>query len=176
MKIYTKQGDAGVTQVYTRDVRKVAKDDVILDAYGSLDELNAQLGLLASQLRTDHALASVTTLLTDVQRDLFTIGFAISDSSQLANERVVVLENGIDSMQQDLPPQTQFILPGGSQAAAHAHVCRTVCRRAERALVRLHHEQEVASEALQYLNRLSDYLFVLARWCNLRLGITDINV
>ncbi|WP_100641699.1 cob(I)yrinic acid a,c-diamide adenosyltransferase [Alteromonas facilis] len=177
MKIYTKQGDGGTTQIYTKDTLRVRKDDAILEAYGTLDELNAHIGLLSCYLGTDNvALASYVQELQHIQRDLFTIGFAISDSSTLESERVTMLEDAIDKMQQSLPAQTHFILPGGTQSAAQAHVCRTVCRRAERVLVHLHTEHDVAPNAQQYLNRLSDYLFVMARLCNHANGVSDIPV
>lgn len=165
MKIYTKTGDAGHTQIYAGEVVRLAKSADVLECYGTLDELNAQLGLLISQL-TAHQQPQFTSLLTEVQRQLFQIGFAISATTTLQDEDVHALENAIDNMQTRLPAQTHFILPGGHILASQAHVCRTVARRAERRMVALLEEYPVPDRCLQYLNRLSDYLFVLARSLN----------
>ncbi|MDM7861103.1 cob(I)yrinic acid a,c-diamide adenosyltransferase [Alteromonas sp. ASW11-36] len=174
MKIYTKTGDQGETQVYLTDTLRKRKDDLLLEAYGTLDELNAHVGVLISHVNnTDKALIEQLTL---VQRDLFQLGFAISASSTLDETRIVALENAIDAMQKSVPAQTAFILPGGTLQAAQAHVCRTVCRRAERVLVSLAEQHELAPVAQAYINRLSDYFFVLARYFNYHAEVSDIEV
>lgn len=174
MKIYTKTGDQGETQVYLKDTLRKRKDDLLLESYGTLDELNAQVGVLICHLdNTDTVLAEQ---LTQVQRDLFQLGFAISASSTLTENRLTELEDAIDNMQQRIPPQTAFILPGGTLVSAQAHVCRTVCRRAERVLVALALQHDIAPVAQSYINRLSDYFFVVARLCNFNAEIADIEV
>ncbi|MCC2615879.1 cob(I)yrinic acid a,c-diamide adenosyltransferase [Aestuariibacter halophilus] len=173
MSIYTRQGDSGKTRIYAKDTRVVNKDDDVLECYGSLDELNAQIGLLLSLW--DHAVADqdARRLLEDAQRHLFAIGFGISDQATVPDNAVVALEQHIDKLTEALPAQRQFILPGGTVMASHCHVCRTVARRAERRLVALMAHYDVAPTSLHYLNRLSDYLFVLARFANHCAGIAD---
>jgi cob(I)alamin adenosyltransferase len=111
-----------------------------------------------------------------IQKTLFSIGFAISDKPQIDDNATQLLEEAIDKLQQKLPPQTKFILPGGSQLAAQAHICRTVTRRAERTIVSVAQQQNVPDICIQYLNRLSDYFFVAARALNVRAQISDIEV
>jgi cob(I)alamin adenosyltransferase len=172
MKIYTKGGDKGKTQVYLADIKRVSKDDKILACYGDLDELNSHIGMLAAHLETltenkhrKDVLLSTAELL-NIQKDIFSIGFAISDKPQFGSERIDFLETKIDTLQASLAPQTHFILPGGSIAAAQAHISRTVARRAERALVSLAKDNQVPEVCLAYINRLSDFLFVSARYLN----------
>lgn len=177
MKIYTKHGDSGETQVYAKQAIRLSKDDLIIHTYGELDELNANVGLLISLL--DEAAAEFSILQNQcqiIQQDIFQIGFAISDSSKLTSENVAKLEQYIDIMQSELPPQTRFILPGGSKEASQAHICRTICRRAERSMVALSKQQTIEAVAQTYINRLSDYLFVVARSVNAKLSVTDIFV
>jgi cob(I)alamin adenosyltransferase len=176
MKIYTKGGDQGHTQIYVDRVQRLPKSDAVLDCYGTLDELNAHLGLLTSYLSQYQAQPTLNGDLVDVQRNLFQIGFAISASTSLSGQDVEKLEQLIDDIQANLSPQTHFILPGGSLCAAQAHVCRTVARRAERQLVKLLSEHPVPEVCLQYLNRLSDYLFVVARRLNQQAGVTETKV
>jgi len=177
MKIYTKAGDTGNTQVYLSDIKRVSKDDIILTCYGDLDELNSHIGLLAAMFSNASIKPNADFLsvefLQSIQQDLFKIGFAISDKPQLDEYRVALLENKIDNLQASLPPQTQFILPGGSSLASQAHICRAVARRAERSLVSLSKQADVPSVCLQYINRLSDLLFASARWCNAELNTSD---
>ena len=177
MKIYTKTGDKGTTAVYTSTMQRYNKDHDILECYGTLDELNAYLGLIVSQLDTANDWqASVLSRLQACQQQLFAIGFAVSDSDKLSADSVTALEDDIDKIQSSLAPQTSFILPGGSQLAAHLHVARTIARRAERTLVRLANQQSLNPTALAFINRLSDFLFVLARAANADAGIEDIPV
>lgn len=172
MKIYTKGGDRGTTQVYVDKTLRLSKADPLLECYGTLDELNAHLGRLASMLDVD-ATADERQAITGVQRKLFEIGFVISAHGKIVDEDIQQLEQQIDAWQQALPPQRHFILPGGAAEAAQAHVCRTVARRAERSMVALGHEHEVPAPCLIYLNRLSDWLFVLARRLNQLAGVDD---
>jgi cob(I)alamin adenosyltransferase len=171
VKIYTRTGDQGLTSLLSGG--RVAKDDARVEAYGCLDELSSLLGLL----RTEPLPAGTDQRLELIQRALLDIGAALADREQRHRHDPGAwssepLEQWIDEMDQELPPLRAFILPGGSRAAAVAHLARTVCRRAER------RTQTVAGLAggvpegvLPYLNRLSDAFFTLARWINLRLGI-----
>lgn len=170
MKIYTRGGDKGHTHVYMNKPIKVAKDDAVIEVYGVLDELNAQLGFLAAQLELKgHRIDNIQR----IQRGLFESGYALSASSKLAQGDVQWLESDIDEMTSQLPAQTAFILPGGNVLASQAHICRTVCRRAERTLVALGHEQDISETVLAFVNRLSDWLFVFARWQNHSDGRAD---
>jgi cob(I)alamin adenosyltransferase len=161
MKIYTKSGDKGETQIYAGEMVRLAKSADVVECYGTLDELNAHLGLLRSLGISEHAESVI-----QIQQAIFQIGFAISAETKLQPQDLTFLEQQIDKMQAVLPPQTSFILPGGCHAGAQAHVCRTVARRAERRLVALINEYPVPDICIQYINRLSDYLFVLARNLN----------
>lgn len=180
MKIYTKTGDKGTTQVYTSEVLRLDKNDAILECYGSIDELNSHIGLLSAlmgNIDTDDNESSLSaTFMFDIQKTLFSIGFAISDKPQIDENATQVLEDAIDKLQQELPAQTKFILPGGNQLAAQAHICRTVARRAERTIVSVSQQRNVPAICIQYLNRLSDYFFVAARAFNSRAQIADIEV
>lgn len=191
MKIYTKTGDCGTTGLFAGP--RVAKDHPRIEAYGAVDELSASLGVAISALQqiADTALAAavssadLTALaarLGDVQHDLFAIGAELATPEPnkhgmclLSSERIEQLEQWIDQMDQVLPPLENFILPGGCQAAAVLQLGRTVCRRAERQVVQLSHGLDVhdCSLIVTYLNRLSDLLFVLARYVNFLLGIAE---
>jgi cob(I)alamin adenosyltransferase len=175
VKIYTKQGDKGTTAVYTSSVIRLDKDDILLDCYGTLDELNSYVGLSASSLLHPE-LEEQKNYLLNVQKQLFAIGFALSDTDTLEAISLSKLEENIDDLQTKLAPQTSFILPGGSTSAAHLHVARTIARRAERKLVSVSKHYEVSALALAYINRLSDYLFVLARYSNQVSSVADIAV
>ena len=176
MKIYTKTGDKGDTRLF--DGTKVRKNDPRVDAYGEVDELNATLGAAAAFLED----AELKALLYDVQRDLFSIGAELADprhkgskeKSKLNPARVSVLEQSIDRFETELPPLRQFILAGGGSAGAMLHVARTVCRRAERRVVALAETVEIDPLTIEYLNRLSDFLFVMARLVNQRHGQQEI--
>ena len=177
MKIYTKTGDRGDTRLF--DGTKVRKHNERVDAYGDVDELNSFIGAAASFLK-DAGLAS---MLAEVQKDLFSVGAQLADPGfknqsrakfQIAPERIAALEQAIDSFETELRPLRQFILAGGGNAGALLHVARTVCRRAERRVVRLSESVEVNPSVIEYLNRLSDFLFVLARVVNHREGKEEI--
>jgi cob(I)alamin adenosyltransferase len=176
VKIYTKTGDQGMTGLLGQG--RVPKDDVRIEAYGTVDELNAVLGLV----RTQGLDSGADMLAAQLQNDLFVVGSALADPSPtgpfhhaITAEHVARLETQIDALETELMPLTQFILPGGTLAAAHFHLARTVCRRAERLVVRLSREpgEDASGSLIIYLNRLSDLLFVLARVINHRAGVAD---
>lgn len=177
MKIYTKTGDDGTTGLLGSG--RVGKDDPRIEAYGTVDELNAVLGI-ARSLKVD---SETDALLARVQDDLFVVGSALADPdpsgpfhSAVTEEYAFRLEARIDAFEAELPKLTQFILPGGAPAAAQVHLARTVCRRAERLVVALGRlpGEHVPGPLLIYLNRLSDALFVVARVINHRAGLADI--
>ncbi|MGH9380261.1 MAG: cob(I)yrinic acid a,c-diamide adenosyltransferase [Thermoanaerobaculia bacterium] len=174
-RIYTRSGDDGSTGLGTGE--RVSKADLRIEAYGTVDELNSHLG----RARVQELSPAVETLLAEVQGELFVLGAELAaarsgDRLELRIEQAAVdeLEAAIDRFQEELEPLRHFILPGGTAAAAELHVARTVCRRAERGLVRLGAAEEVRPEAIRYLNRLSDLLFVLARYENAKAGVADV--
>ena len=174
MKIYTKTGDLGQTSLFGGT--RVAKDDARIEAYGTVDELSSFLGAA----RASHIPAEVDAVLEQVQRDLFDVGahLASPGTSRFTGvdaQRIAELEESIDAMERELAPLTNFILPGGSLPAAHLHVARTVCRRAERRVVSLRDESPATLSTIAYLNRLSDYLFVAARFANRRANVADVD-
>ena len=178
MKIYTKTGDRGETSLVGG--QRVSKCCERLESYGTVDELNAHIGLLITHC-TD---AADQTFLTRVQSALFVVGgYLATDTTQrpvrtgniVTADMVASVEQEIDRLEEALPPLRLFILPGGCAAASQAHVCRTVCRRAEREILRLAATgAEVDDLVLAYVNRLSDYFFVLARKLNADAGVPDI--
>ena len=170
-KIYTRQGDAGDTGL--GDGQRVRKSDARVAAMGDVDELNAQLGLLVSLLTPESPHLGV---LRDIQHRLFDLGGELSLPGQalVKAESVASLEAHIDHLNESLPPLENFILPGGDQITSQTHVARTVCRRAERTLVQLAEAEEMNVEGLKYVNRLSDYLFVLARTLAAEGGVGEI--
>lgn len=173
MKMYTKTGDKGSTSLYGG--QRVTKHDQRIATYGTIDELNATIGTVLAVLPPTLQLpVEVAPALQLIQRDLFTIGAHLATPSatpdpslpQLRSDGVTWLEHLIDQMDATLPPLRTFILPGGSQAGSYLHVTRTVCRRAERCVVELAQNNYVQPGIIQYLNRLSDFFFVLARSIN----------
>jgi cob(I)alamin adenosyltransferase len=166
-KIYTRTGDDGSTGL-AGSIR-LSKDAARIEAIGEVDELNSVLGMLLTETLPDDA----RELLVRVQHRLFDLGGELSlpDYQALDEEETRRLEAAIDRCNATLPPLKEFILPGGCRAGALCHMARTVCRRAERGLVRLHHTDPVRPELLRYLNRLSDLLFVLARVLNREAGM-----
>lgn len=169
--IYTGTGDRGETSLVGG--KRVAKQDIRLEAYGTIDELNAHIGLLRTLLPDN--MADDAHQLLDIQHRLFSIGShlatdtadtALREASRIDPEEVERLEHRIDQLDASLPPLRNFVLPGGTTASAQAHVCRTVCRRAERRICELHTTHPIDALLLQYVNRLSDYLFILSRQCN----------
>lgn len=164
--IYTKTGDKGTTSLVGGT--RVLKCSDRVEAYGTVDELNSHVGLLAELIRRDDP--EYCNLLKLVQRNLFVIQTALAtekevpyDLPKLAENAVSDLEQCIDRLQETLPKFRHFIIPGGNVASAQCHICRTVCRRAERCIVRLAQEQPVAEDVMCYMNRLSDFLFILSR-------------
>lgn len=162
-RIYTKTGDQGTTQLPSG--QRVYKDDAQVEAVGAIDELNAHIGLLMAGLDDDALLPR----LHQVQTMLFNIGGNQPVDDQLTQE----LEQDMDRMSASLAPIRDFIYPGGCRAAAQCHVCRTVCRRAERRFVSLSKERPIDASKLRFLNRLSDYFFVLARKLNFVCNVTE---
>jgi len=159
-KIYTRTGDDGTTGL--GDGSRVRKDALRVEAYGTVDETNAQVGVLRATLAADHA---AQIMLEHIQHDLFDVGgeLCIPGYELVTAAYVERLESAIDAVNAELPALKDFILPGGSPAAAAAHVARTVSRRAERRTLSLADAEAVNPQAIKYLNRLSDYFFVLAR-------------
>jgi len=177
LKIYTKTGDQGLTGVLGR--HRLRKDDARIEAYGTVDELNAVLGV-ARSVGLDP---SADALAARLQAELFDVGAALADPDpegkfhdQIGDEHVASLEAAIDALVDEVEPMRHFILPGGSQPSAQLHLARTVCRRAERLVVHLAHQpgEHVPPTLIIYLNRLSDLLFVLARAVNHRAGVADV--
>ena len=176
-KIYTRTGDNGTTSLVGG--KRVSKTDPRLDAYGTIDELNSFIGLMQSVM--DNKAESAENIQW-IQQKLFNIGgclatdttsFELPDSCKVLSSDVERIEKMIDTLQEGLPEQRSFIMPGGTQAASYAHVARTVCRRAERLILSLPDDAKVPSELVQYINRLSDYLFVLARRINFFAGTPE---
>lgn len=178
MKIYTKTGDEGLTSLFSG--KRVPKDDDLIEAYGTVDELNSILGLVL----TENISASMRARVTMLQHELFELGSDLATpwddaafSSKIkrmhatSSER---LESEMDEAEEKLGKLTQFILPGGTKVAAYLHLARTVCRRAERKITSLFIENKVNPEAFIYLNRLSDWCFMMARLTNLESGTPDI--
>lgn len=164
--IYTKTGDNGTTSLVGGT--RVLKCDDRVEAYGTVDELNSQLGLLAEFIRQDESV--YFNFLKQVQRNLFIVQTLLATEKEvpyelpkLSDSALTDLERSIDHIQKFLPKFQHFIIPGGNVASTQCHVCRTVCRRAERCIVRLAQGQPVPEEVLRYMNRLSDFLFVLSR-------------
>lgn len=169
-KIYTRTGDDGTTGL--GDGTRVPKDSLRVEAYGTVDELNSIIGLLLAHELPDPIRAP----LTDVQHRLFDLGgeLCIPGYRALTEDHVRVLEQTLDGLNQSLHPLKEFILPGGSAEAALCHLARTVCRRAERCVVRLSKSEDVSPIAVGFLNRLSDLLFVMARSVNAHHGRPDV--
>lgn len=169
-KIYTRTGDAGQTGL--GDGTRVPKESPRVQALGDVDELNSCIGLLLAE----DLPAPIRAALEGVQHDLFDLGGEVSipGRSAIGEAHVIRLETLLDGFNADLPPLKEFILPGGSRAAACAHLARTVCRRAERSLVALARAENVSERSRQYLNRLSDLMFVIGRLANRHAGSPDV--
>lgn len=178
MKIYTRTGDTGTTGLFGGD--RVAKHHPRIDTYGTVDETNSFIGAARAFMRGMASVASLDDLLARVQRTLFVLGGDLATpldsrakTPRIEQEDIDYLEIAIDALETDLAPLRHFILPGGSPAGAQLHVARTVCRRAERLATHLAHEDAINQQAVVYLNRLSDFLFVAARWLNSRAGVAE---
>ena len=168
MKIYTKTGDKGTTSLISG--RRVSKANLRIESYGTVDELNSYIGMLRDQKELSHR----KEILIEIQDRLFTIGSLLASDPkkishiplpQIDETDITTLEVEIDVMNEELPPMTHFILPGGHQAVSFCHLARTVCRRAERRCIELHtsENEQIDEIIIRYMNRLSDYIFVLAR-------------
>ena len=178
MKIYTKTGDKGKTSLIGGT--KVFKSDLRIETYGTVDELNSFVGLCLDHLKSHN----INNVLAEIQDRLFTIGSALACDPEketklkipdLHEEDIVLLEKEIDKMNEVLPVMKSFVLPGGHVTVSTLHIARTVCRRAERCCVKMEKkEMEVESLIIKYLNRLSDYLFILARFAAQLLGVNEI--
>lgn len=174
MKIYTRTGDSGETGLWGGI--RVTKDSPRVQAYGTVDECNAALGLA----RAAGLAPELDQLIAQLQNQLFVVGADLATPGEATNiprigaAEIAFLEQHIDALEESLEPLRQFILPGGTMAAAYLHLARTVCRRAERWAVSLSHEEEIGAYVVVYLNRLSDLLFVAARAANARAGMPDV--
>jgi cob(I)alamin adenosyltransferase len=175
MKIYTKTGDSGTTSLFGG--KRLGKDDMRIESYGTIDELNSFIGLVLSHLADEDQ----RSILLTVQNRLFDMGSVLACdpekpllNSDIQESDIVLLENAMDNMESSLEPLKNFILPGGSVAISFTHICRTVCRRAERRVISLSRESEVDPMIIKYLNRLSDYFFVLSRYIALKTGVQEI--
>ncbi|NBC66865.1 MAG: cob(I)yrinic acid a,c-diamide adenosyltransferase [Bacteroidetes bacterium] len=174
MKIYTRKGDAGETALYGGSTTK--KSNIRIQAYGTVDELNSTIGMVLSYEITSQG----SDILAQVQSDLFIVGAMLatpdpkkSRIDEIREPEIDQLEKWIDALEEDLKPLKSFILPGGSGAGSTLHFARTVCRRAERKTVELNQKEQIPSSAIIYLNRLSDLLFVLARYENKHQNIEE---
>jgi cob(I)alamin adenosyltransferase len=176
-RVYTKAGDKGETSLIGGE--RVSKADPRLDCYGTIDEVNAVIGLVIEALAESAAGPHLTPIMRRVQNELFNLGceLATPDAERRAKlpriegRHVQALERDIDAVNDELPALSSFVLPGGGWASAYFHLARTVCRRAERLVVGLSEAEEIGGELpVQYLNRLSDALFVWGRWCALKDG------
>ncbi|RMG79263.1 MAG: cob(I)yrinic acid a,c-diamide adenosyltransferase [Bacteroidetes bacterium] len=174
MKIYTKKGDKGTTTLIGGT--KLPKNHLRIEAYGTVDELNSWMGLCRDIIDIE----SIKNDIIFIQDRLFTIGSLLASDGknkmklpEIKDDDIVFLENRIDDMNEQIPPMKSFVLPGGNPIVSQIHITRCVCRRAERLCVALHHNEVVEDIILKYLNRLSDYLFVLARFMSHHLKVKE---
>jgi len=175
MKIYTRTGDKGDTALFGGG--RVPKHHLRVEAYGTIDEVNSALGLA----RAAGGSEGVDEWLKQVQSQLFHLGSDLATPldakvdwiERVSADDVAWLENSIDQMTDELEPLSRFILPGGTMAAAHIHLARAICRRAERLMTALHESEDIGQHTLPYVNRLSDWLFTLARYENMRAGLAE---
>ncbi|WP_348800347.1 cob(I)yrinic acid a,c-diamide adenosyltransferase [Flavobacterium adhaerens] len=183
MKVYTKTGDKGTTALFGGT--RVPKDHIRIESYGTVDELNSYIGLVRDQEIHNH----YKEILIEIQDRLFTVGAILATPPEkeimkngelrlknlgITETDITLLENEIDQMEESLPPMTHFVLPGGHQTVSYCHITRCICRRAERLAVHLSHTEPVAEIVIKYLNRLSDYLFVLARKLSIDLNAEEV--
>jgi cob(I)alamin adenosyltransferase len=176
MKIYTKTGDQGDTSLFGG--QRVPKDALRIEAYGTVDELNSVIGIVLAEVPE----GDIARILTQVQNQLFDLGADLATPRSMTRKNIkridrrdsASLEKSIDAIELRLKPLRSFILPGGSPVAARLHFARTVCRRAERVVVRLSRNEDIGEGMTMYLNRLSDLLFVLARYANRESGVPEV--
>lgn len=177
-KIYTRTGDSGTTGM--ADGSRLSKDSLQMCCIGDVDELNSMLGVIINKLRgadvVDGLAAEIQENLLTIQHDLFNLGgqLAMPDYEMVTQQRIDWLESHLDTMNEQLTPLQEFILPGGSECACFCHMARTICRRAERSLVALNAQSRLKSELLAYINRLSDWLFVASRCLNKLQGEAEV--
>jgi cob(I)alamin adenosyltransferase len=177
-RIYTKAGDQG--QTHLAGGQRVAKDTLRIECYGTVDELNAFVGMAG--ISSADSVPQLAPILKRVQHELFNLGSILATKPQdvhpkqarITSAEIAQLEAEIDRMNADLAPLRSFVLPGGSRLNTELHACRTICRRAERIAVSLAREEEIPPETIQYLNRLSDAFFVWSRWANHVLGVPEV--
>jgi len=177
-RIYTKTGDQGETRL--AGGQRVAKDSLRIECYGTVDELNAFVGMAG--VSAADSVPELAAILRRVQHELFNLGSILATrpadvhpkQARVTPTEILQLEQEIDRMNADLPMLRSFVLPGGSRLNTELHACRTICRRAERIAVSLSREEEIPPEAIQYLNRLSDAFFVWSRWANHILGVPEV--
>jgi cob(I)alamin adenosyltransferase len=177
-RIYTKMGDKGETHL--AGGQRVPKDSLRIECYGTVDELNAFIGMAC--VSAAEKLPELAAILRRVQHELFNLGSILATKPQdvhpkqarITSAEISQLEKEIDHANADLAPLRSFVLPGGSRLNTELHACRTICRRAERIAVALAREEDIPAEAIQYLNRLSDALFVWSRWANHTLGVEEV--
>jgi len=177
-RIYTRTGDTGETHL--AGGQRVAKDSVRIECYGTVDELNAFVGMAC--VTSAQPLPELAAILRRVQHELFNLGSILATrpedvhpkQARITLAEVERLEQEIDRMNAELAPLRSFVLPGGSRLNAELHACRTICRRAERLAVALAREEQIPGEVIQYLNRLSDAFFVWSRWANHALGVPEV--
>jgi cob(I)alamin adenosyltransferase len=183
-RIYTKRGDQGETSL--AGGQRVPKDSLRIESYGTVDELNSVMGLVAmscvEKAGEDPRVGLLAAIVRRVQHELFNLGSILATKpedvhpkqARVTSVEIEQLEREIDAMNEDLPPLRSFVLPGGTRLNAELHVARTVCRRAERLVVSLSREEQIPPESIQYLNRLSDALFVWSRWANFILHVPEV--
>lgn len=179
-RIYTRGGDKGETALVGG--QRVSKDALRIECFGAVDELNAAVGLACVLAAADDRTSELTRILLRVQHELFNLGSVLATlpedigpkQPQVTELEVIQLEKEIDRMNADLPALRSFVLPGGVELNAQLHVCRTVCRRAERLTVKLARTEGAPEAAVRYLNRLSDALFVWSRWASRELGVPEV--
>lgn len=177
-RIYTKRGDGGETSLVGG--QRIAKDALRIECYGTVDELNAFIG--EATVSASDAVPQLASTLRRVQHELFNLGSILATLPEDVHPKqprvtaieIEQLETEMDTMNDELPVLRSFVLPGGTRLSADLHVCRTVCRRAERVAVSLARQEQVPEEAVRYLNRLSDALFVWSRWANYQLGVAEV--
>ena len=177
-RIYTKTGDQGETHL--AGGQRVAKDSLRIECYGTVDELNAFVGMAC--ISAQEAVPSLAAILRRVQHELFNLGSILAtrpedvhpQQARITPAEIEQLEKEIDQANAELAPLRSFVLPGGSRLNTELHACRTICRRAERAAVRLARAEQIPPETIQYLNRLGDAFFVWSRWANHVLGISEV--
>ena len=180
MKVYTKSGDKGFTSLIGGE--RVSKTDIRVEAYGTVDELIAYIALLGDKLSADDVFENSVAQLRKIESELMTVSatLAIGQGREdkvkaISDESTKRLEQEIDAMQATLPQITKFTIPGGDERLSLCHICRTVCRRAERASIRATHEHDnISTQSVTYLNRLSDYLYLLGRTITLKANVEEI--